>query len=80
MTCNGCRSHVEEVLNNMDGVESATVDLDSKTATIKMNHHINVKTFQNALPDKYTIQQKQETNIFKSSSNNLEPEPEKSKL
>ncbi|SCX88280.1 Heavy-metal-associated domain-containing protein [Nonlabens sp. Hel1_33_55] len=80
MTCNGCRSHVEEVLNNMDGVENASVDLDSKTATIKMNHHINVQTFQNALPDKYTIQQKQETNIFKSSSSNLESKPEKSKL
>ena len=41
MTCNGCRSHVEEVLNNMDGVESATVDLDNETATIEMNHPIN---------------------------------------
>ncbi|KQC34345.1 heavy metal transporter [Nonlabens sp. YIK11] len=68
MTCNGCRTHVEQVLNNVEGVISATVDLESETARIEMKRHINLDTFQKALPEKYTIQQKQETNVFANSS------------
>jgi len=49
MTCNGCRSHVEETLSKVEGVSKATVDLDKAAATIEMESHIPIETFQIAL-------------------------------
>jgi len=49
MTCNGCRSHVEEILSKVDGVSSASVDLAKSEATIEMAKHISIETFQEAL-------------------------------
>ena len=48
MTCNGCRSHVEETLSKVDGVSSASVDLAKSEATIEMAKHISIETFQEA--------------------------------
>ncbi|WP_299124647.1 heavy metal translocating P-type ATPase [uncultured Winogradskyella sp.] len=58
MTCNGCRSHVEETLSKIEGVSKATVDLDKAEATIEMESHIPIETFQEALKkdgDRYSI-------------------------
>ena len=49
MTCNGCRSHVEETLSKVEGVSNATVNLEKAEATIEMESHIPIKTFQEAL-------------------------------
>ena len=49
MTCNGCRSHVEETLSKVEGVSKATVDLEKAEATIEMESHIPIETFQEAL-------------------------------
>ena len=58
MTCNGCRSHVEETLSKIERVSKATVDLDKAEATIEMESHIPIETFQEALKkdgDRYSI-------------------------
>ena len=55
MTCNGCRTSVEEKLNAMEGVKSAVVNLEKQEAKIEMKRHITVAEFQKALPDKYSI-------------------------
>lgn len=49
MTCNGCRSHVEKILSEVDGVKSASVDLEKAEATIEMDAHIPIEKFQEAL-------------------------------
>lgn len=49
MTCNGCRSHVEETLSKVDGVSKVTVDLEKAEATIEMQSHIPIEKFQEAL-------------------------------
>lgn len=49
MTCNGCRSHVEETLSKIEGVSKVTVDLEKAEATIEMEKHIHLETFQEAL-------------------------------
>lgn len=49
MTCNGCRNHVEETLSKVKGVSKATVDLGKTEATIEMESHIPLETFQEAL-------------------------------
>ena len=51
MTCDGCRSTVEETLSKVKGVTKATVDLDKAKATIEMESHIAIETFQKALKD-----------------------------
>jgi len=49
MTCNGCRSHVEETLSKVKGVSKATVDLEKAEAAIEMESHIPIETFQEVL-------------------------------
>lgn len=49
MTCNGCRSHVEEALSKVAGVIKASVDLENTQAEIEMDKHIELETFQKAL-------------------------------
>ncbi|HSP13024.1 MAG TPA: heavy metal translocating P-type ATPase, partial [Salegentibacter sp.] len=51
MTCNGCRSHVEEILNKIEGVEEVKVDLEKAEAEIRMNKHIQLKKFQKVLEE-----------------------------
>jgi len=58
MTCNGCRGHVEEILSKVEGVSKASVNLEKKEATIEMESHILIETFQEALKndgDTYSI-------------------------
>jgi Cu+-exporting ATPase len=58
MTCNGCRSHVEETLLKVKGVSKAKVDLEKSEATIEMESHIPLESFQEALKndgDRYSI-------------------------
>ncbi|MCM4156612.1 heavy metal translocating P-type ATPase [Gramella sp. AN32] len=49
MTCNGCRSHVEKTLNEVEGVIEASVDLKKEEAEISMKEHIEIETFEKAL-------------------------------
>lgn len=49
MTCNGCRGHVEETLSSVAGVTKADVNLEKAEATIEMESHIPIETFQDAL-------------------------------
>ena len=49
MSCNGCRSHVEKMLNEVKGVSIAFVNLEKAEAVIEMDSHIDIETFQKAL-------------------------------
>lgn len=49
MTCNGCRKHVEETLSKVQGVSKVAVDLEKAEATIEIEKHIHLETFQEAL-------------------------------
>jgi heavy metal translocating P-type ATPase len=49
MTCNGCRSHVEKTLQEVAGVTKASVYLEKAEASIEMESHISLETFQKAL-------------------------------
>ena len=49
MTCNGCRSHVEKTLNEVEGVINASVNLEKEEAEISMKDHIKVEVFEEAL-------------------------------
>ena len=58
MTCNGCRSHVEKTLSEIEGVSKASVNLEKAEAVIEMETHIPLKVFEKALEEdggSYTI-------------------------
>lgn len=74
MTCNGCRTSVEDALNSIENVVMATVDLEKAEATVEMSKHISKQILQEVISDKYIISEKKETNIFQSS------EPQKTEL
>lgn len=79
MTCNGCRTDVENKLNNMEHVQNAVVTLENEKAIINMDAHINLDSFQKALSPKYKIDIIEETNVFKKSAF-AKAETKKSKL
>ena len=51
MTCNGCRSHVEETLSKVDDVSNVKVNLEKSEAIIEMQSHISIEIFQKALKE-----------------------------
>lgn len=51
MTCNGCRSHVEQTLSEIEGVSKASVNLEKAEAVIEMEKHIPLEVFEKALED-----------------------------
>ncbi len=67
MTCNGCKTSVEDKLNALKQVVNAKVSLEKSEVTIEMSQHILIESLQKALSNKYTISEKQETNVFASS-------------
>ena len=51
MSCNGCKSHVEKSLSEVEGVKNVVVNLDKGEAEIEMEEHIPLEKFQNVLKD-----------------------------
>lgn len=71
MTCNGCRTDVENRLNAIEGVTNAVVTLENEQAIVDMNSSIHLDQFETALPEKYNISVKK--NLFDNdASSNLE--------
>lgn len=58
MSCNGCRTKVENTLNEIKGVQ-AEVSLEHEQATLDLHHDIDTLTLQKALLKKgqYTLQE-----------------------
>ena len=77
MTCNNCKASVEESLSALKNVEAVTVNLEAKTAKIKMTSHIEVEALQDALQNKYKISEAEEQNVFSTTPEN---KTEKSEL
>lgn len=49
MTCNGCRSHVETSLKQVERVSNVEVDLKKEEAVIEMEKHISLEELQKSL-------------------------------
>jgi cation transport ATPase len=81
MTCNNCKASVEQYLSKVDHVTEVTVNLEKGEAVVTMHKHVDTQLLKNALPEKYSLSEKQEKNVFASSSMSSIPmEEEKSKL
>ena len=51
MSCGHCKARVEKALNAVEGVENASVNLETKEVTIKLNKDINDETLISAVTD-----------------------------
>ena len=52
MHCTGCSNRLEKVLNNVEGVEKATVSFAEKEATITYNEsQTNIEKIKEAIQD-----------------------------
>ena len=52
MHCAGCSNRLEKILNNVDGIESAKVSLEEKSADIKYNEEeVELNTIIEAVED-----------------------------
>ena len=71
MTCDGCRTSVEDKLNALPQVEKASVNLETSEAIIEMSNHISTEQLRMVLSDKYSISEK---NIFKTTSSSIDKE------
>ena len=80
MTCGGCKLSVEKYLKKVNYVTNVNVDLEKAQARVTMNQHIETETLKNCLPEKYNLSEKQEQNIFSSSTIVTETDEEKNKL
>ncbi|MEX2592671.1 MAG: heavy metal translocating P-type ATPase [Anditalea sp.] len=49
MTCNGCRSHVEKTLGEVQGVTHVEVSIENHQAVIEMEKHIPLETLKRKL-------------------------------
>lgn len=63
MTCNGCRTHVEETLNNLEGIK-AEVNLEKEEVIIHSDTMIALQKLQEVLPAKYSISEEQGSTII----------------
>ena len=55
MTCNGCRSTVENKLSSLDGVDHAQVNLTNGEAIVYSKNPISFSLISNSLPSKYRV-------------------------
>ena len=70
MTCNGCRSTVENKLSSLDGIDNVQVDLTNGEAIIYSKNPISFSLISNSLPSKYKVISKgdaKDNEIIKSS-------------
>ncbi|RED50366.1 heavy-metal-associated domain-containing protein [Seonamhaeicola aphaedonensis] len=73
MTCNGCKVSVEEALNKLAEVSSATAYLETSRVSIEMKKHLSIEKLQKALSTKYTISETKEEAEKKSELQQLFP-------
>lgn len=55
MTCNGCRTSVEQKLAGVAGVSQATVSLENEEAILTIDDEVTLDHLKSALPEKYRI-------------------------
>ena len=81
MTCNNCKASVEKKLNEIEHITSVSVNIEKAEAEVNMSKHVDIEILKKALPEKYTLTEKKERNVFGVSEvSSLSMETEKSKL
>ncbi|MBK78946.1 MAG: heavy metal transporter [Flavobacteriaceae bacterium] len=59
MTCIGCKTFVENQLNDLDQIKDAKVDLENQEAEINVKNNIELEVLQKKITSKYNISKKE---------------------
>ena len=68
MTCNNCKASVEKYLNDLPNISHVSIDLEKGEAKVTMDQHLTADVLQKALPDKYTVSEKDGGKVSASST------------
>jgi len=68
MTCNNCKASVEKYLNDLPNISHVSIDLEKGEAKVTMDQHLTADVLQKALPDKYTVSEKDGRKVSASST------------
>jgi len=71
MTCQGCRSQVENALAGVDGVQEVSVSLEDKIARVLLDNNLDIAILRNVIPEKYSIHNTDDAPV--SNSNTINP-------
>ena len=63
MTCEGCKSSVENKLSSLDGVDNVKVDLARGQAVIYSKNPVSFSLIKETLPPKYSLINEQDINL-----------------
>ena len=63
MTCEGCKSSVEDKLSSLDGVDDVQVDLARGQAVIYSKNPVNLSLIKETLPPKYSLINVEDVNL-----------------
>ena len=63
MTCEGCKSSVENQLSSLDGVDNVKVDLARGQAVIYSKNPVSFSLIKETLPPKYSLINEQDINL-----------------
>ncbi len=80
MTCGGCKASVEKYLGQVDNVTEVVANVEKAEAEVTMSSHIPTDTLKKALPEKYTLSEKENKNVFQMTSQSMDATEQKSKL
>jgi len=80
MTCNNCKASVEKNLSEIEHVTNVSVNLEKNEADVTMDKHVDTALLKKALPEKYTLSEVEEKNIFNSTKSSQLTKEEKSKF
>ena len=80
MTCGGCKASVEKYLGNVDNVTNVALNLEKAEAEVTMSSHVATEALKKALPEKYTLSEKDNKNAFQMTFQSLDTTGQKSKL
>ena len=80
ITCGGCKASVEKYLGNVDNVTNVSVNLEKAEAEVTMSNHVATEVLKKALPEKYTLSEKENQNVFQMTSESMDEIGQKSKL
>lgn len=67
MTCGNCKATVEKTLSEIGNVEKVDANLETGEVSISMSEEVSLDVFKKALPDKYSISDIPDRNVFQSS-------------
>jgi len=51
MSCQHCVNHVKNALEELDGIKSAKVSLENKSAEIELNHDVDDEKIKSAIDE-----------------------------